>query len=146
MSTEAWYRSVTVVALRRGMNLEGLKALTKVAVASEQELVAEHFGHCANFNIYETGDGRIKSCVTLANPGHSPGFLPNFLYEQGVNVVISGGMGGGAVRIFNEKGIEVITGASGKAGDAVEAFLKGALQSTGSTCHQHQHRHECGGE
>jgi len=66
------------------------------------------------------------------------------LNDMGVNVVISGGMGGGAIDIFNEKGIEVIVGASGDAKAAVEAYLQGYLKSTGSVCHEHQHRNECG--
>jgi predicted Fe-Mo cluster-binding NifX family protein len=56
-------------------------------------------------------------------------------------VIISGGMGGGAVDIFNEKGIEVILGASGDAKHAVENYLKGNLKSTGSICHDHSHPH-----
>lgn len=56
---------------------------------------------------------RLKERSFIPNPGHRPGFLPIFLHEKGLNVIISGGMGGGAVDIFNEKGIEVITGASG---------------------------------
>jgi len=66
------------------------------------------------------------------------------LNDMGVNVVISGGMGGGAIDIFNEKGIEVIVGASGNAKAAVEAYLQGTLKSTNSVCHEHQHRNECG--
>ena len=80
----------------------------------------------------------------IKNPGHKPGFLPNFLNDMGVNVIISGGMGGGAVEIFNDKGIEVITGASGEAKSAVVEYLKGNLKSTGSICHEHQHHDECG--
>ncbi|HBI57040.1 MAG TPA: dinitrogenase iron-molybdenum cofactor, partial [Firmicutes bacterium] len=57
-------------------------------------------------------------------PGHRPGFLPNFLSDQGVNVIISGGVGGGAIEIFEEKGIEVVTGARGSADDAANSYLK----------------------
>jgi predicted Fe-Mo cluster-binding NifX family protein len=71
--------------------------------------------------------------------------LPNYLHEKGVNVIISGGMGGGAVEIFNENGIEVIVGAKGESKAAAEAYLKGALQSTGSVCHEHQQEGSCGG-
>lgn len=67
-----------------------------------------------------------------------------FLYEKGVNVIISGGMGGGAVDIFNEKGIEVITGASGDAETAVNNYLQGKLKSTGSICNKHEYADECG--
>jgi len=116
----------------------------KIAVASEKEMVTEHFGHCVNFNIYDADGDQITSSTSVANPGHKPGFLPNFLNDMGVNVVISGGMGGGAIEIFNEKGIEVIVGASGQAKAAAEAYLQGKLESTGSVCHEHQHHDECG--
>ena len=116
----------------------------KIAVASEKEMVTGHFGHCENFNIYETDGNEIVISQSINNPGHKPGFLPNFLNDMGVNVIISGGMGGGAVEIFNEKGIEVITGASGEAKSAVNEYLKGNLKTTGSICHEHQHHDECG--
>ncbi len=118
--------------------------MIKIAIASENEMVTEHFGHCTNFNIYETENGQIAKSESIPNPGHKPGFLPNFLNDMGVNVIISGGMGGGAIDIFHEKGIEVITGAGGNAKEAAEAYLKGALKSTGSVCHEHQHHDECG--
>ena len=87
--------------------------MIKIAVASENEIVTEHFGHCENFNIFEAENNQIVRSESIPNPGHRPGFLPNFLNDMGVNVVISGGMGGGAIDIFNEKNIEVIVGARG---------------------------------
>jgi len=116
----------------------------KIAVASEKDMVTEHFGHCENFNIFEVNDGTIIRSESVPNPGHRPGFLPNFLNDMGVNVIISGGMGSGAIDIFNEKGIRVITGTSGNAEAAVKSYLKGELKSTGSICHEHQHSDECG--
>lgn len=118
--------------------------MIKIAVASENEIVTEHFGHCINFNIFITENNQIIKSDSILNPGHRPGFLPNFLNDMGVNVIISGGMGGGAIDIFNEKGIEVIVGASGYAEDLAKEYLKGTLKSTGSVCHQHQHHGECG--
>jgi predicted Fe-Mo cluster-binding NifX family protein len=116
----------------------------KIAVASEGKMVTGHFGHCENFNIFEAQNNQVIESKSIPNPGHKPGFLPNFLNDMGVNVIISGGMGGGAVEIFNEKGIEVITGASGIAEDAVNMYLQGKLESTGSVCNEHQHNDECG--
>lgn len=118
--------------------------MIKIAVASEYEKVTEHFGHCINFNIYEADNNGIVKSESIPNPGHRPGFLPNYLNDIGVNVIISGGMGGGAIDIFNEKGIEVIVGASENAKTAAEEYLKGTLKSTGSVCHEHQHHDECG--
>jgi len=116
----------------------------KIAVACEKDMVTEHFGHCENFNIYVVEDYKIVGSKSIPNPGHRPGFLPNFLNDLGVNVIISGGMGGGAIDIFNEKGIEVILGASGNAKAVVEAYLQGSLKSTGSVCCEHQHHDKCG--
>jgi predicted Fe-Mo cluster-binding NifX family protein len=111
----------------------------KIAVACEGKTITEHFGHCETFAIFEAQGTQIASKQFVPNPGHRPGFLPVFLHEKGVNVIISGGMGGGAVDIFNEKGIEVITGASGDAETAANNYLQGKLKSTGSVCHQHSH-------
>jgi len=119
--------------------------MIRIAVASENDMVTGHFGHCINFNLFDTVDSKIVSVESIPNPGHRPGFLPNFLNDMGVNVVISGGMGGGAIDIFNEKGIEVIVGATGEALKTVEEYLMGNLRSTGSVCHEHQHHGECGG-
>jgi predicted Fe-Mo cluster-binding NifX family protein len=116
----------------------------KIAVASEGKMVTGHFGHCENFNIFEVENNQIVKAQSIPNPGHKPGFLPNFLNDMGVKVIISGGMGGGAVEIFNEKGIEVITGASGNADKAVQKFIEGSLKSTDSVCHEHQHSDSCG--
>ncbi len=116
----------------------------KIAVAGSETRISEHFGHCENFNIYETADGIIQSKTVIPNPGHKPGFLPNFLADLGVEVIIAGGMGGGAVEIFNSRNIEVVVGAQGSAREAVEKYLKGNLKSTGSVCHKHEHADECG--
>ena len=118
--------------------------MMRIAVASEGKNVTEHFGHCEGFIVFDTENGAIVQEEMVPNPGHRPGFLPNFLADRGVEVIISGGMGGGAIDIFNERGVEVIVGASGLAGVAVENYLKGELKTTGSVCHEHAHHDECG--
>lgn len=119
--------------------------MIKIAVASDGKNVAEHFGHCEAFVVFDVDNGNIVSEERFANPGHKPGFLPNFLNEKGVKVVISGGMGGGAIQIFDEKNIEVITGAVGDISENVLAYAQGKLVSTGSVCNRHAHHGECGG-
>ncbi len=119
------------------------KKMLKIAVASENGMVTGHFGHCEGFMIFDTENNSIIKNEMIPNPGHKPGFLPNFLNDIGVNVIISGGMGGGAIDIFNDKNIEVVIGASGDAKFAVAAYLKGNLKSTGSVCHEHQHHNDC---
>lgn len=118
--------------------------MIKIAVASENKVVTEHFGHCQNFTIFETESDQITKRESIPYPGHRPGFLPNFLNDLGVHVIISGGMGSGAIDIFNEKNIEVIVGAKGEVEAAALAYLAGELKSTGSVCREHQHHDECG--
>ncbi len=116
----------------------------RICVACEDTQVAGHFGHCQNYRFYDTENGKIVSEESIPNPGHKPGFLPNFLGDRGAEVIIAGGMGGGAVEIFNERRIEVIVGVQGDARTAVETYLRGELKSTGSVCHKHEHADECG--
>ena len=101
----------------------------KIAVAAMGKTVAGHFGHCENFIFFDTADGGITGVNSLA--------------DNGAEVVIAGGMGGGAVDIFEERGVKVILGVQGDAQEAVEAYLRGELVSSGSVCHEHEHADEC---
>ena len=94
--------------------------MMKIAVASKKGKVADHFGHCGEFLICDIENNEIKRSEIVANPGHKPGFLPIFLADKGVNVIISGGMGMGAINIFNERNIEVVVGIVGDSENAVE--------------------------
>ncbi len=116
----------------------------KIAVATEGQNVTEHFGHCESFMIYEVENGEIVGEELVKNPGHKPDFLPHFLADRGVEVIISGGMGGRAIDLFNKRNIEVIVGASGDARTAVVSYLKGELETTGSVCHEHKYDGKCG--
>ncbi len=118
--------------------------MKKIAVSCAGNEIWAHFGHCENFGIFDVENGEIVGENSIPNPGHKPGFLPNFLADMGVEVIISGGMGGGAVDIFSERGVEVVVGASGNAKTAVQSYLKGELKSTGETCNHHEHASECG--
>lgn len=99
----------------------------KIAVASERNGVASHFGHCEGFVVFEIKDGEIINKKVVENPGHEPGLLPRLLAREGVNVVIAGGMGMRAQQLFAENNIRVVTGANGPINDVVKAFLEGNL-------------------
>ncbi|MGF7184065.1 putative Fe-Mo cluster-binding NifX family protein [Desulfitispora alkaliphila] len=109
----------------------------KIVVATENTQITDHFGHCQGFNIFNVQNNEVVDSEFIENPGHRPGFLPKFLSDLGAKIIISGGMGGAAIDIFNKKGIQVIVGVKGEAQDAVESYLKGELVSTGSACHEH---------
>ena len=116
----------------------------RIAVAVEEKKVSGHFGHCEGFDLYEVQDGNIVQTTFLQNPGHKPGFLPKYLAEQNINVIIAGGMGEMAQTLFNENNIEVVVGVSGDGEEAVKTFINGELKSTGSVCKDHDHSDSCG--
>ena len=73
--------------------------------------LSAHFGHCEQFAFIETQNGKIMETKMRNPPAHEPGVLPRWLYEQGADVAIVGGMGESAQQLLREKGIEVIIGA-----------------------------------
>ncbi len=110
----------------------------KIAVASKEEMVSEHFGHCENFNFFEIVGGEVKSQEMVKSPGHDCHALPSFLKENGIEVLISGGIGKGAMDNCLNQGLEVVTGARGKALDVAVEYEKGNLTSTNELCaHKH---------
>ena len=115
-----------------------------IAIAKEGNQVSQHFGHCEGFELVEIKDGKIAGRGTVPNPGHRPGFLPVFLAQKGVKVIISGGMGGSAQNLFAQNGIEVYTGAQGTITDIIDLYLAGTLKSTGGVCHSHSFEGHCG--
>jgi predicted Fe-Mo cluster-binding NifX family protein len=112
--------------------------MTKIAIPSDNGLVSEHFGYCSQFIIFEIDQNKILQKTIVDNPGHQPGSLPPFLHEKGVNQVLAGGMGSRAIDLFQQVGIDVITGVSGSVDKVIEEFLAGLLKSDKNTCHSEQ--------
>ncbi len=106
----------------------------KIAVATEGDFVAGHFGHCPSFTLIDVADGKPVARAEIPNPGHEPGFLPRFLAEKGVNVIIAGGMGGRAQELFAQSGISTVVGAAGAVDEVAEAYLEGRLEVGDSQC------------
>lgn len=115
----------------------------KIAIATDGKNVSGHFGHCEGFTVYEISDGKEVDKIFIPNPGHRPGFLPVYLGEKNVNMIISGGMGATAQQLFNDHNIDVIVGAKGNCDDIIKSYLSGELKSTGSVCREHMHADHC---
>lgn len=125
----------------------------KIAVTYDNGEVFQHFGHTEQFKVYEVEDGKIVSAGIVDTNGSGHGALAGFLNQCGAQVLICGGIGGGARNALAEAGIELYPGACGDADAQVEAFLVGRLNydpNTSCAHHEHQgggcgeHTHECG--
>ncbi len=106
----------------------------RIAISTDGDIVSEHFGRCPSYTIIDIEEGKVAGKEVVANPGHHPGAIPEFLNEKGVKCIIAGGMGMRATGFFNEYGIETIVGISGKIDDVVEKILNGTLQGGESLC------------
>lgn len=106
----------------------------KIAISTDNGQVSAHFGRCPEFTIVEIENGAVKAKEVIQNPGHHPGFLPQFLHEQGVSIIIAGGMGARAQQIFAGNGIKAIMGVFGSIDSIVNDFLAGNLREGKSLC------------
>lgn len=106
----------------------------RVAISTDGELVSQHFGRCPSFTIVDLQDGRVVAKEVVDNPGHEPGFIPQFLHAKGVKCIVAGGMGMRARGFFNEFGIDSIMGVSGKVDDVIKKLLDGTLEEGESLC------------
>ena len=119
----------------------------KIAVTYEAGLIFQHFGHTAQFKIYEVENNEVKSAQVVDAAGFGHGALAGFLLQQGVQVLICGGIGGGAQVALANAGIALYGGVQGDADEAVEALLAGQLlYNPNVRCnhHDHGHDHACG--
>lgn len=119
--------------------------MMKIAIAKDGNNVSGHFGHCEGFETLEIEGKDVLKREFLPNPGHRPGFLPKYLSEQNINIIISGGMGATAQELFTRNNIEVIVGAKGNLDDVIDSYVKGNLKSTNSVCREHMHEDHCHG-
>ncbi|MDO5125626.1 MAG: NifB/NifX family molybdenum-iron cluster-binding protein [Ruminococcus sp.] len=119
----------------------------KIAVTYENGSVFQHFGHTAQFKIYDIEDNKIISEQIVDTMGSGHGALAGFLSSNNVNVLICGGIGEGAKNALKDAAIQVFGGVSGSADVAVQDYLAGNLLfNPFIKCnhHGHGHEHTCG--
>ena len=130
-------------------------ASLKIALPVADGRLHGHFGGSTHFALVEVDDERrtILSLTKVAAPPHAPGLFPRWLREQGVKVVIAGGIGRRALDLFAQQGIDVRAGQPGAlVEELVAGYLAGALTATPEGCahhghdHPHDHPHHHGGE
>lgn len=123
--------------------------LMRIAVTYENGQIFQHFGATEAFKLYDVTDGVITAAQVVSTNGSGHGALAGFLAENSVNVIICGGIGGGAQAALAQVGIQLYGGVSGSADDAVNALLQGTLvfhpdvQCSHHT-HEHGEGHSCG--
>lgn len=107
--------------------------------------VDAHFGHCEFYTVFTIEEGKIKDSQILESPQGCgcKSNIASVLHDMGVEIMLAGNMGGGAVNVLNSNGIDVYRGCEGDVKNLVEEFLKGELVDSGVSCHQHQDGRQC---
>ena len=95
----------------------------KIAIATDGDNVAAHFGRRPAFTLLDIDGTTITAQEVIENPGHQPNFIPRFLYDRGVRCIITGGMGARAVEQFRELEMEAIAGINGKVSEVMVSNL-----------------------
>ena len=122
----------------------------KIAVTYENGQIFQHFGHTEQFKVYEIEDNTIISFKVIDTGGQGHGALAGLLKTLGADVLICGGIGGGAQMALAAAGIKLYGGVSGSCDTAVEAYLANNLgynPNVKSDHHDHEHgngAHSCG--
>lgn len=118
----------------------------RVAISSEgggglDSAVSPHFGRCSHFTLVDLEGADPREVRAVPNPfvdGHEPGQVPMLMASYEVDVMLSGGMGRRAIEIFEQLGIQAVTGAAGSVREALESYLTGNL-SGGGPCPESKH-------
>ena len=114
----------------------------KIAVTYENGEIFQHFGHTREFKIYTVENGNLVSTEVISSGGSGHGALAGLLSSLKVDVLICGGIGGGAQIALAQAGIKLFGGVQGSADAAVNAFISNSLEYTPDVkCNHHDHTH-----
>ena len=114
----------------------------RIAVTYENGQIFQHFGHTEQFKIYDFTDGAITSSQVVDTNGSGHGALAGVLSALQTDVLICGGIGGGAQMALAAAGIKLNGGVSGSADEAVKALIEGTLSFNPDVhCDHHDHNH-----
>ena len=119
----------------------------RIAVPYENGNIFQHFGRSEAFKFYDVADGAVTAAAVVSTNGSGHGALAGFLVANHADVVICGGIGGGAQSALTEAGIRFYGGVSGSADAAVNSLLNGTLLYNPDTVcahHHHEGGHDCG--
>ena len=114
----------------------------RIAVTYENGRIFQHFGHTQMFKIYDVRDGKVIASEVVDTNGSGHGALAGVLTALHADVLICGGIGGGAQMALAAAGVKLYGGVSGDADAAVEALLSGELAFNPNVrCNHHDHHH-----
>ena len=121
--------------------------MKKIAIPVDQNnQIEDHFGQCEFYEIYSVVERNKIAEVEILESEQGCGCKSNIasvLAENGVTVMLAGGIGQGAINVLNQCNIEVVRGCAGTTKEIVKQYLEGAVLDSGETCDHTHHDHQC---
>lgn len=141
------HRNILKITLKEGKNT------MRIAIPFENDTICQHFGRAPEFRFFDVNEGQITNVQTTPTGGSGHSAIAAFLAANETDVVICGGIGGGARMALASLGIVLIPGVSGNPEDSVKRLLAGEAisgEAEGCGCGCGGHHHEeaagcCGG-
>lgn len=128
----------------------------RIAIPTANGVLFPHFGRAPQVTFFTVVAGKVTDTEVLTAPEHAHGAMPRFMAQHNCTDVICGGLGGGAVELLNQLGIQVHGGAPElPVEQVVEQYLSGTIVYGDSACshdgcdghhHHHEEGHGCHGE
>ena len=81
--------------------------MKRIAVTYDNGQIFQHFGRTEAFKVYEVEDGKVVNSEVMESNGVGHGALAGLLADNTIDVLICGGIGGGAMAALEERGIEI---------------------------------------
>ena len=106
----------------------------KIAISTDSGMVSAHFGRAPEFTFVTIEDNKMIKKEVFPNPGHTTGSIPEFVSQHGATCMIAGGMGRRAEAFFNQYGVDVIIGVTGKIDEVIKKIIDGTLEGGESLC------------
>ncbi|MCR5826209.1 MAG: DUF134 domain-containing protein [Oscillospiraceae bacterium] len=133
------------VRLRQSITEKGNNTM-RIAVTYDDGEIFQHFGHTAQFKLYDVEDGKIVSEQVVDTNGSGHGALAGFLQAAKADALICGGIGMGAQMALADVGIRLYAGVQGAADAAAKALAEGTLDyDPNARCDHHEHHDgDCG--
>jgi predicted Fe-Mo cluster-binding NifX family protein len=115
----------------------------KIAIPNNGNMVNQHFGMSKSFVIATIEDKKVLNIeeISAAELAHKHQGLADLLVRHGATVVITGGIGGGAIEGLQSNGLEVIKGATGEYKKVIEEYINGTLEDKDVICNHHEEHH-----
>lgn len=120
-------------------------SIPSMGQGGKDDMVGQHFGKVPVYTVYDTDTEEFSVIENTSEHNGGAGLPPELMAGEDVHVMLCGGLGRKAVVMFEQFGIDVFVGASGKVTDAIDSWKSGKLskatQDNSCAGHGHDHSH-----